>query len=103
MRGATVGSIIFVKSRLVSKKVTSPAASLSRGARDSSNIAFISDGTPGNAMTVVSRHLMITEGAVPTGLKMGLAPSGSLAIFTWWGVSSALSIRPSSMKWRYFS
>src|SRR5438128_12243605 len=58
-----------------------PFDALSIGMTDPVKIAFISDGTPGRETSLVVPTLIVTPGAVPTGLGRGSAPSGNVAIF----------------------
>ena len=66
-------------------------------------MASISEGTPGNAINVVSSKSTRTPGAVPIGLGSGSAFSGSVAIFIRGGVSSAVSVPFSFAYFSYFS
>ena len=72
MRGAISDSMTFVECRLISKKALPPETCLIREATDSSNILFISEGTPGRASMVNLLYSIVTAGAVPTGLGNGL-------------------------------
>src|SRR5207245_8660981 len=58
-----------------------PFDALSIGMTDPVKIALISDGTPGSETSLVVPTLIVTPGAVPTGLGRGCAPSGNVAIF----------------------